>query len=134
MIKNTENGFIALFSVIIISFVLLLMTITSNFAGFGGRFNIFDSENKKRSDEVANACIEQARLKLAIQNTYIGESDEIDIDGDECKYQISSGGEIKAWSLGINKAYTYYYAEVDMDEVDLPTIEFKECPDLSPCP
>lgn len=92
--QKNNKGFIALFSVILISFVLLLVTTTLSFAGFSGRFNILESEYKKRSRELAEACLATARLKLAENNFYSGNG-IVSVGSDTCHYQTtgdSSGG------------------------------------------
>ena len=142
MIKNNQKGFIALFSVIIISFVLLLMTITANFSGFSGRFNIFDSENKERSNELADACIEEARLAIALDDYSVGLAEEVEINDEQCEFEVSSGNKITTHAC-VNKAQTFYEVIYD-NEPDVPLTSFKELEnvsssleddfqDLSPC-
>jgi hypothetical protein len=123
--KNNKDGFIALISVIIISFVLLSMTITLNFSGFSGRFNIFDSESKERSDQLADACIASARLTLALNNTYTGVNPSIPIGAEFCGYEVLTGKIIKAWAT-VNKAHTYYAVKVDTDKPDIPICDLQE--------
>ena len=129
--KNSSAGFIALFSVIIITSVLLISAVALSFTGFLGRFNVFDSELKAESSALAEACIERVRLEFALDDSFSG-SGEVDIDGEKCEYEVS-GGEIKAWAE-VSNAHTYYYAEVNLDEPKIPITSFRECADLSPCP
>jgi len=63
--KKKQNGFIALMSVIIISFVLLLVAVSLSFSSFFQRFNVYDSELKAVSNSLANACADVALLKIA---------------------------------------------------------------------
>ena len=133
MIKNKKNGFIALISVIIISFVLLLIAITLNFIGFYGRFNILDSENKERSAELADACIETARLNLALNNTYSGNDIVVNIiNNEKCEYDanLSNSQEITAHAC-VNNAHTYYKATVNTSDSNIPITSFEELPTSS---
>jgi len=130
---NKEKGFIALFSVVIISFVLLLIAGTLNFMGFSSRLNILDSESKERSDELANACVESARLKIALDNTYIGFNNNIPVSAGICGYKVASGGLISAQAC-VNKAATFYIVNVDTTTPDIPILNFKEDASLSTCP
>ncbi len=131
---NFQKGFIALFSVIIISFVLLLLTVSMNFAGFAGRFNIFDSESKERSNALANGCLEKARLAIATEEYTPNVQVPVDIDGEDCNYKIhGAGDEITAWTNGINKAQTFYWAKVDIDDFNIKIVDFRECLDLPSC-
>ena len=63
MEKN--KGFVALMSAIIISILLLAVTFTLSFSGFFSRFNVLDTEFKKRSAAIAEACADTALLQLA---------------------------------------------------------------------
>ncbi len=136
MIKNNKNGFIALISVIIISFVLLLMTITLNFAGFSARFNIFDSESKEQSNQLANACIDSARLAIGSDEATTNKV-VVDIDDKKCAYKILNLNEITAHAC-VNKAETFYKAVVDTDTPNIPITSFLELSnvscELSTCP
>jgi hypothetical protein len=142
MINENQRGFIALFSVIIISFVLVLMTITANFSGFLGRFNIFYSENKEKSNELADACIEEARLAIALNDYDIGIAEEIIINDEQCEYEISSDNRITTHAC-VNKVQTFYEVIYE-DEPNVSLVSFKELEnvnsflendfqDLSPC-
>lgn len=62
------EGYIALISAIIITALLLIITFTVSFSSFFARFNILDSEYKKVSTGLAEACAETAILELAKGN------------------------------------------------------------------
>lgn len=137
--KNNPRGFIALFSVIIISFMLIIVAVTLSLSGFSGRFNVFDSESKERSNSLADACIESARLAIALKNYDLNEEVKVDVDGEECIYKILPGGsEIIAWAI-TNSAHTYYAVKVNTNESKIPICDFQEllteddAPNLS-CP
>jgi hypothetical protein len=129
--KTGTRGFIALLSVIIITLVLLVLASTLGFTGFFARSNILDSELKAESDFLALSCIEHVRLKLALDTSFAGVG-QIDVGTKKCEYDASSGN-IKAWAQAGN-ARTYYYAQVDLNESEIPIISFKECTGASACP
>ncbi|MDP3954244.1 MAG: hypothetical protein Q8Q06_02405 [bacterium] len=83
-IKNNQEGFIALVSAIVISLVLMAIVFSLSFRGFFGRFNLLDSEFKERSIAVAEACGDNALLRLAQDINYAG-SESFDIGDDTCK-------------------------------------------------
>lgn len=116
-----NNGFIALFSVIIVSFILLLAAVSLSFSGFFARFNILDSELKARSDALAEGCLEAALLELAKDNTHLG-GDTIGIDDETCNYEISPGGIVQAWAQ-VGAAHTNYRIEVNLDSLDIIFLE-----------
>jgi hypothetical protein len=121
--------------VIIISFVLLLVAMTLSFTGFFTRFDILDSENKKRSDALADACLDSARLEIALDNTFNGEK-IVEVDGEKCRYKVESGGIVKIHAC-VNNAETFYEVLVNINNLDIPLNSFKEkdfINDLSTCP
>ncbi len=132
LVKKQNEGFLALFSVVIISFILLSAAVTLNFSGFFGRFNILDSESKERSDNLANSCINQARLILVSQADFTG-TGQIKLAKDSCNYEILPGGKIIAWAV-VNNAHTYYQAKIDLLTATNPLISFEECKTLTACP
>lgn len=134
--RSYNEGFIALFTVIIVSFVLLLVAITLNFSGFYGRFNILDSELKEMSDKLADACLEQARLAIAVDDYDLGDEVTLSSDDGECKYTIASGGNITIEAVVKDRAYTYYHVEVDTSDPLVPIVSggFSECTSVSTCP
>lgn len=125
-LKN--NGFIALISVIIISFVLLLVSTTLTLTGFSVRFDILNSEFKKVSENIADGCIESARLILAQNNDYTGDvylpSDLINSSFYFCK--IIDSETIIAHSK-FNDAETYFLVKLDNSQPEFPIKNFTEC-------
>jgi hypothetical protein len=70
--KTASGGFVALISVIIISAILLVLVFTLEAASLFARFDSLDSENKRISLELAEACVQSAMLKEAQNPTYAG--------------------------------------------------------------
>ncbi len=68
---QTQSGYIALMSAIIISILLLAITVGLGFNGFFGRLNIVDSDSKERSSALAEACVDVAILKLVSDKDYV---------------------------------------------------------------
>lgn len=137
MIKNKQNGFVALFSVIIISFILILVAVTLSFTGYFTRFNIFDSESKNISESLANACIEKARLEIAMDNNFTKSNipiEQIPVDSDYCDYSVTTNPTVILAHGVVNSAHTYYWVQVDKTQYNIPITNFKEYPNLSPCP
>lgn len=127
-----ERGFIALISVVIISFVLLLVATSLTFTGFFTRFDLLDSEFKKRGEAIADACIESARLVL-VQNPDIADfqpydvsmpSDLIGSPNDFCK--IVNYETVIAHSE-VNNTQTYYLVKLNISDQEFPRKKFEEC-------
>jgi len=121
---NFKKGFIALVSVIIISFILVAGAIGLNFTGFYGRFNVLDSETKERTNALARACAEQARLELAMDINFIGKK-VVNVNSHDCEYEVYSGGKINT-KAKISNIYTYYQLSVDLNTPEIETISFEE--------
>jgi len=70
--KNLQTGFIALVSVLLISFVLLIFVVSIGLSGFLGRANQLESEFKRQSIASAEACVEKAIADLVAKNPTTG--------------------------------------------------------------
>ena len=70
--KNLQSGFIALVSVILISFVLITFVVSIGLSGFLGRSNQLESEFKEQSIASAEACVEKATADLVAGNPTTG--------------------------------------------------------------
>ncbi len=66
------KGYIAITSAVVISLLLMAITFALSFSSFFGRFNVFDSQTKEISQALAEACAENALLKLAQNSSYAG--------------------------------------------------------------
>lgn len=62
--KQDSRGFVALMSAILISAILLVLIFTLNISSFFNRFNVFDSENKRVSLGLAEACVNVGLLRI----------------------------------------------------------------------
>jgi hypothetical protein len=124
---NSQNGFVALFSSVIISFVLLLMAVNLNFIGFYGRFNILESEFKERSNGVALACIESVRLTLATNTSYAGNGN-ISVGSSTCSYVVTNTGGLATVvaSASVNNAHTYYKTILNTNTPKITATYFEE--------
>jgi hypothetical protein len=133
MSPNPQKGFIALFTVMIVSFTLLLLAITINFSSITSRVNIYGSENKTRSAEIAYACIEQARLAFITENYSFGTLVAVeDIAGsdDSCNYIIAAPNIIRTHAC-VNNSETFYETTFDETESSLHLQSFKEHGNIS---
>ena|SRR3989338_10087446 len=112
---ETQKGFIALMSAIIISVVLLLMITNLSLTGFYGRFNVLDSELKERSSALAEACVDTALLRIANDPTYpYPTNDPINVDGNDCIIESATGGNIST-TANYKNYITNLKIEVDSD-------------------
>src|SRR5437773_1934984 len=68
-LKN-HNGFVALISVIIISFVLIGLTATLALHAYSARFDVLESEFRRVSLALAESCMNAALLKLSQDYNY----------------------------------------------------------------
>ncbi|SRR3989344_428906 len=93
MPPRSEKGFIALFTAIILSVVLILVSISLNRGGYLTRWETLDAEYKNRSLALAEACLDMAMLKLANNPTYAGGETNLMVGYDKCDIgAVSAGG------------------------------------------
>ena len=84
-VSNNSGGYIALVSVIIISFLLITITAALSGANYFSRFNILENEFKNHSENLAEACVSYARAKLmADPANYAGNEFSVFVGGDTC--------------------------------------------------
>lgn len=91
--KQTNSGFIALMSAVIVSMILLLIAVNTSKNSFLGRLNILNSEFKERSLVSAEACADVALLKLASDMDYTGNENIIIGSGDICAIKTVDSSE-----------------------------------------
>lgn len=135
MSKNKKSGFIALFSMIIISFILLIVTIDLNYSNLFIHFNISDSESKKISESLALSCFESARLSLAFDKNLSGDNFSMNIENNFCYYSISNTPILNIKKIisysSYKKAWTYYQVEVNLNTPEISIISFIETPNIN---
>ncbi len=68
--QEHERGFIALMSVMVISAVLLVLLFTLGASSFLNRFDVLDSQNKRVSLALAEACVNMAMINIAQDSDY----------------------------------------------------------------
>lgn len=86
---GSEEGFIALISVIIIAAILTVIAFSLGTAGFFLRFNILDNESKKISLALAEGCVQKAMLDLA--NGSLSVPQTVSVGSNSCKICDKSG-------------------------------------------
>ena len=123
---NPEGGYIALISAIIISVLLLAITFTLSFTAFYSRFNVLDSEFKKVSSALAEACVNSAMLRIANDSSYtLSVEDELTFDPPantkKCKIISVSSGLSKTikTQASYRKAYTDLQVQVTYTGTDV---------------
>ena len=68
--KNSQHGFIALLSVVIIGLTLLLGVVALGQRGITGRLVLLDLERKAQSESYARGCIEMVRIQIGNDPSY----------------------------------------------------------------
>lgn len=83
---NSQKGFIALISSIILSIILLGLTLRVSSSNFSARSNALQSEFKSISVALAKSCSQNALLRLSQEYWYIPEEngDVVYIDEEKC--------------------------------------------------
>jgi len=81
--NQQESGFIALITAITLSLILILVAAALNQTEFFTRSAAQDAEYKEKSFSLAEACADEALLKLAANPAYAG-GETIPIDSDTC--------------------------------------------------
>ena len=128
---SSEGGYIALMSAIIVASVLTIAVFSMSYKSFTTRFNLLVVEYKKRSLNLAEACIHIAILKIIEDNSYAG-SETIVFGDDECRIINITGtytihAQAYAPKIGFRRAVSNI--EVVLNP-DLSTADWKEVPNF----
>lgn len=133
------EGYIALISAIIISVLLLIITFSVSFSSFFARFNILDSEFKKVSSGLAEACVDTAILEIAKGNdppddTCVNVGDSCPAGPKICKIcEVNSSGsnyEIKT-RAAYKKSFTNFVVNVTKTATDVDVNSWEEVADYT---
>ncbi len=82
--KQRNRGFIALMSAVIISAIMLGFLFTTDKTTFYARFDALDSEYKHIASDMAEACVNQALLKLAQDYHYDSTATPVSVGDGTC--------------------------------------------------
>ncbi len=69
-IKFSNQGYIVLTSVIIISVILIAITTALSYVNYFSRFNVLKTEYKEKSTALAEACVAYAKTRLSSNLNY----------------------------------------------------------------
>lgn len=127
---KTKDGFMALFSVIIISFVLLGISISLNFSSLYSISSSLQDEYKMQSENLASACISIARLNIARGGYKENEIQELNVGGSKCEYVLEAPNKITGHAC-VSNVHTFYEAYYDPTYTEIPLSELKETPESS---
>lgn len=130
--NTNQQGFIALTSAIIISFLLIAIMAGLGFSASFARFNVLDLESKQQSNALAKSCVDIARIQIVKDASYAPQNVSLVVGSDRCTIisieTLGSQKIIKTQAV-INRAYTNL--EVTIDNNFLIT-SFKEVPNFVP--
>jgi cytoskeletal protein RodZ len=133
------DGYIALISAIIISAVLVILAVSISQTGFLARFNVADSEYKKQSSALAEACIDTALLRIAQDPTVSATSSPVNIGSNSCNIvSVQPGPPYTSTPLTIQTqgvfqdAVTNIQVKVNADTLSL--LSWQECSTDTTCP
>ncbi|MEJ0001783.1 MAG: hypothetical protein WDN09_01170 [bacterium] len=104
--RNRQEGFIALVTVLILMTVLMMLMFANNTSSYFARFDALGSENKRISLGLSESCSNAALLRLAQNYDYAG-SETINVGDDACYIEhISSAKNYDIYGTEISKTAT----------------------------
>jgi hypothetical protein len=136
MKKNYRSGFIALISVLIISWMLLLAVVSLGQKAISGRFLLLDAERKARSERLAEACVEFSRIQIVNNPSYSPSPIDIKIsDSDSCKIvSVMPGiGELRGIKSCANVSDSITNLETEINGKTGEIVSQRELPTLNVC-
>jgi hypothetical protein len=129
---NTQQGFIALVSAIVISSLLIIIATSLGYTGFFSRFNILDGEFKDSSLGLAESCAEIARIEIANNPSFSvpsgGKIYNVGSSANTCKI-LSVNGSYTVQTQGIyQNSYSTIEAVFSRTTNDVVVSSWKEIP------
>jgi hypothetical protein len=123
--RTDESGFIAIISVTIVAALLMAVSFALSASGFFARSDIADSEYKERSTALAEACIEDALVKLAADPAYLG-NETLTIGTEHCTIMTIPSGSPKIIKTTAILQSSVSNIAVSVDPLDLSIISWEE--------
>jgi len=106
--KNSNSGYIALTSALIIAAAIVIIFGTMSLASFFNRVNISATHFKEKSRALSEACVDTAFLKLVENSSYIGD-ETINVASDTCRILpivSNSSGRIISTQASFQNSFT----------------------------
>jgi hypothetical protein len=123
-----QKGYIAIISAVVISFLIMGVALTLSFTGFFNRSNISNSEFKKMSNSLAEACASTALFKIAENKDYLG-NESVTVDNNTCSIMtIESLGEQKIIKTTATVQNSTTNLKVTIDKTTLQIASWEEVP------
>jgi len=119
--KNTQRGFIALVSAVLISAILLTAAVTGSLTGFYARFGILNSEFKERGSALAEACVSVLLFKLGEDTSYAGPSLNYAVGSDTCNIFAATNPSGSPRIFKVQGVYQHSYTNLQI-AVDTSTL------------
>ncbi len=111
--RNSQRGYIAFTSAVVISASLLLLATSGSVRGWYVRSNVLDREFKLRSEALADACVEQTLLYIVKDPLFSGHATTT-FEGGTCVLDsIITTGAYKEFVIRA----TYQTAHTNLDVV-----------------
>lgn len=127
--NNSEKGFIALISAIVIAAILMLIVASTGLVSIYSRTNILDSELKERSFSAADSCADEGLLQLGLDPTYSGGTFTLN-SLDRCRIgkvqAVGSNFQFEVQATSSNSAVTNL--QIVASQGDLTVVSWQEIP------
>ncbi len=87
-VKNSNRGFIALISILIISVILLTAVFSLAYRGIASRFLLLDLEHKVASEKLAEGCVAVGIIAVVNDPSFTTANRAVPVGGGECVLTI----------------------------------------------
>ena len=126
--KNNQEGFVALFSVVIIALILGVITFSLSASGFFLRFNVLESEFKRTGLGLAETCAQKAMEDIFKGSITIPQT--ITVGTDSCRICNVTGSGTGPYTILTralkNKSYTNLTASVNIVGANMTVNSWQE--------
>jgi cytoskeletal protein RodZ len=129
---NSTRGFIALLSVIVISFTLLIAVVAVGYRGIVGRYQLLDLENKQASQALAESCVGVAMIEVSNSAAFSATNVTVPVGDENCTLisvipNTPASGNSTIKTSGIKNGATTYL-KVVLNSSTAGVISWQETP------
>lgn len=123
--KSKCDGYIAITTSIVLSFLVLVIAIALGSSSLFSRNNNLNFSYKKTSNYVSRTCLEYALLELAVDSGYVGGEIKT-IDSHQCSIVSVTGVDPKVIRASSTIRGVTTNLELTVNESDLSTVSLEE--------
>lgn len=126
-LSKKSSGYVALTSILVISFLMMILVFAVNFSGFYFREGLTDYYLKEVSRELAEGCAYAGLLKLTRDKDYLGNETILVSDSESCQINsVSVNSLSKDFQTSAASGLAFTKISISANSTTLEVISWQE--------